>query len=195
MAASYPTSIKSFTTKQDDVDDVLAEHINSLQDEVVALETQLGVNWKGVVQVVNNQESSYQTCSTNIPFDDTIPQNTEGDQLLSVTITPKSATNKLLIEVIVHGANSISSYPAAALFHTVGGIAVASALAASWDYANANMGQVKFSYFMTAGEIVAKTFTVRVGSSSGNFYANGDSSARKYGGVAYSSITVKEIKV
>lgn len=46
MPASYPSSIKSFTTKQDNVDDVLAAHINDLQDEVVAIETELGVNAK-----------------------------------------------------------------------------------------------------------------------------------------------------
>jgi hypothetical protein len=42
--ASFPTSIKSFTTKTDNVTDVLAEHVNSLQDEVVALETMYGIN-------------------------------------------------------------------------------------------------------------------------------------------------------
>ena len=41
MAASYPTSIKSFTTKVDGVDDVQADHVNDLQLEVAALETQL----------------------------------------------------------------------------------------------------------------------------------------------------------
>jgi hypothetical protein len=43
--ASFPTSIKSFTTKTDNVTDVLAEHVNSLQDEVVAIETALGVGY------------------------------------------------------------------------------------------------------------------------------------------------------
>lgn len=45
MAASYPGSIKSFTTKVDAVDDVLAAHVNDLQNEVVAVETALGVNF------------------------------------------------------------------------------------------------------------------------------------------------------
>ena len=44
MTASFPTSIKSFTTKQDNVTQVLAEHINSPQEEIVAIETMLGVN-------------------------------------------------------------------------------------------------------------------------------------------------------
>ena len=42
MAASFPTSVKEFTTKEDAVTDVLAAHVNDLQDEVVAVETALG---------------------------------------------------------------------------------------------------------------------------------------------------------
>jgi len=44
MAASYPASVKSFTTKVDNVDDVEAAHINSVQEEIVAIETALGAN-------------------------------------------------------------------------------------------------------------------------------------------------------
>jgi hypothetical protein len=42
--SSYPSSIKSFTTKVDNVDDVMAADVNDLQAEVVAIETALGVN-------------------------------------------------------------------------------------------------------------------------------------------------------
>lgn len=38
----YPTDIKSFTTKVDGVDTVVASHVNSLQDEVVGLQTHVG---------------------------------------------------------------------------------------------------------------------------------------------------------
>jgi len=41
MAASYPTSVKSFTTKTDGVDTNAANDINALQDEVTAVETGL----------------------------------------------------------------------------------------------------------------------------------------------------------
>jgi len=41
MAASYPTSKKIFTTKVDNVDDVMASHINEPQDEIMAIEDQL----------------------------------------------------------------------------------------------------------------------------------------------------------
>ena len=41
MPASYPGSVKSFTTKVDGVDDVQAAHVNDLQLEVAAVETDL----------------------------------------------------------------------------------------------------------------------------------------------------------
>jgi hypothetical protein len=48
MSASYPGAIKSFITKVDNVDDVRAAHINDLQLEVAALETELGLNPRGL---------------------------------------------------------------------------------------------------------------------------------------------------
>jgi hypothetical protein len=44
MSASYPKAIKQFTTKMDYTMDVMAQDVNDLQDEVVALESILGVN-------------------------------------------------------------------------------------------------------------------------------------------------------
>lgn len=40
MPASYPTNVKSFTTKNSG-DSIQAAHVNDLQDEVVAVETDL----------------------------------------------------------------------------------------------------------------------------------------------------------
>lgn len=45
-AASYPSAIKTFTTKQNRVDVYDAAHINDLQNEVTAIETELGTNPK-----------------------------------------------------------------------------------------------------------------------------------------------------
>ena len=41
MAASFPESIKTFSTKSDGVDKVYASHVNDIQNEVAAIETQL----------------------------------------------------------------------------------------------------------------------------------------------------------
>jgi hypothetical protein len=44
MTASYPSSVKSFTTKVDGTTTIEASHINDLQDEVVAVQTALAVS-------------------------------------------------------------------------------------------------------------------------------------------------------
>ena len=51
-----------------------------------------------------------------LPFDDTIPQITEGDEFMTLAITPKSSSNKLKIDVIVNGASSASGDITIALF-------------------------------------------------------------------------------
>lgn len=45
--ATYPASIKSFTTKTNQVDDVDAAHMNTVQDEIVAIQTELGTDPAG----------------------------------------------------------------------------------------------------------------------------------------------------
>jgi hypothetical protein len=44
MAATYPGTVRTFTTKVNNIDVIDASHPNVLQEEVVAIETTLGVN-------------------------------------------------------------------------------------------------------------------------------------------------------
>lgn len=44
MTASFPTSLKSFTTKRNGIDIYDAAHVNEIQEEIAAIETMLGVN-------------------------------------------------------------------------------------------------------------------------------------------------------
>ena len=53
-----------------------------------------------IIQVVNTQDGAVATSTITIPMDDTTPQNTEDDEYMTLTITPNSTSNKLLIEVV-----------------------------------------------------------------------------------------------
>ena len=74
MTAAYPASVKSFTTKVDFTDTVLAEHVNSLQEEVNAIQANLGTNIKtgsGGVGVYDNVTTAWNTLKdriTNIEY-------------------------------------------------------------------------------------------------------------------------------
>jgi len=144
-----------------------------------------------VLQVVNFQTGAYLTGTTILPLDDTIPQNTEGDEYMSLSITPTSASSKLLIEVsAMLGASSIK-WIVGALFQDT----TANALAGGWFYEPTNGGgkELTLRHYMTAGTTSSTTFKFRAGTHTADtLYFNG-SNGRYLGGVAASSITITEI--
>lgn len=144
-------------------------------------------------QIVTSMPGTVATVTATTPFDDTIPQNTEGTEVLSVTITPRSSSSKMRITVNILGSMDVATATyCAALFRD----SVADALAASWATASFNTGpaNTSFSYTYAHGSSVAMTFKVRVGVSSNTFTLNGSGGVRLFGGVMGSSITVEEIQ-
>lgn len=145
-------------------------------------------------QIVNYQTGAVATGTTVIPIDDTIPQNTEGDQYMSLAITPTSASNYLKIDVIVVMTHSAGTGIVIGLFQD----STANALAASAHYASAAGSPtiLKLTYWMVSGTASSTTFKVRAGSASaGTTTFNGISGARIFGGVCSSSITITEYVV
>lgn len=151
----------------------------------------------GVVQVVNTQTGAVNTGTTLIPYDDTIPQKTEGDEYMTLAITPTSATNKLKIEVVFYcSISNVLNDIAVALFQDT----TANALAVGWTDWHHTSGHdtslIVFTHYMTTGTTSETTFKVRAGgSASSTLTFNGQGGSRKYGGVMASSITITEIKV
>lgn len=144
-----------------------------------------------VVQIVNYQTGAYATSSATIPYDDTIPQNTEGFEVMTCAVTPTSATNKLKIDVVVLVGVTGGAIEIAALFQD----STANALACgyTWQSAGNAPSNICFTHYMTAGTTSATTFKVRLGAL-GPTYFNGNSGGRSFGGVSASSITITEIQ-
>ena len=145
-----------------------------------------------VVQRVNTQTGAMATGTTIIPADDTIPQNTEGTEFMTLAITPTSATNVLVIQVTaLLSTGTATRTITAALFQDT----TANALAVG-NGAGSNLGYVHtitFTHTMTAGTTSATTFKVRGGVDvSGTITFNGATGARLFGGVMASSITITE---
>jgi hypothetical protein len=145
-----------------------------------------------VVQVVHAQTGAVATTTTVMPFDDTIPQITEGAEFLTRTITPSSATSKLRIDVVFNGSCSTTSYITVGIFRD----STANALAAASKYGvNGSYEQVVLSCLVDAGSTSATTFRVRAGQhTGGTLTMNGDGGARRLGGAMATTITVTEIK-
>jgi hypothetical protein len=148
-----------------------------------------------IIQQVHTQSGTSATGTTQIPFDNTIPQITEGNEYMTRAITPTNASNILLIDVsIILSSNFVGTTTiTAALFRD----STANALAAGTQLspaANSPM-TVSFRHRMTAGSTAATTFRVRGGTSgAGTTTFNGNAGAGALGGVLASSITITEIK-
>lgn len=146
-----------------------------------------------VIQVVSTISGAVASGSTQVPYDDTIPQNTEGDEYVTLAITPKLSTSKLRIDAVLNFATSANAVITAALFQD----STANALAASGERsASTNaLVQVNLTHVMTAGTTSSTTFKIRAGpSAAATVTFNGDSTARRYGGVMVSSLIITEIR-
>jgi hypothetical protein len=147
-----------------------------------------------IVQVQFNTTGAVATGSTIIPYDDTIPQITEGDQYMTQAITPTSALNLIEVETQAQLTNSSSTgfEMTCALFQD----AIANALVAldKTESAAAFLVTMYLLYLAQAQTTSAITYRVRAGAGiAGTTTFNGAAGARKYGGVINSFMKVKEI--
>lgn len=151
------------------------------------------VGYGCVVQTVNTQTGAVSTGTTTIPTDDTIPQNTEGTEFMTLAITPRSATNRLKITVVGNFSYSVGAVASMALFQdsTADALAVVTA-----SIVASNTENMTLIHYMTAGTTSSTTFRMRAGAgSAGTITFNGVGGGRYFGGRMTSSITIEEIQV
>ena len=134
------------------------------------------------------------TTTNIIPYDDTIPQITEGVEVVTATITPTSATSTLLIMAHVPVNNSSSQDRGTiALFQD----ATSDALEASFiDFTDNNIGlTANLMYSGVSGTTSATTFRIRVGNdTTSTVTINGQGGTRRYGGVSNARIEILEVE-
>ena len=158
--------------------------------------TKLGAG--AVVQVVNVQDGTYASGTTTIPLDDTIPQITEGNEFMTLAITPTHASNILFIDVVgAFGSHIANQLYVVSLFVGTTANALATAQAGMSAVANRPQVTTAFKHRMVAGVTTELTFRVRAGchGSSSQLNFNGYNGAAFFGGTYASSITITEIAV
>jgi hypothetical protein len=143
------------------------------------------------VQTAGNSTGAVATGTTVIPYDDTIPTSSEGDEFLSQAIIPRGAPNLLVVEAALHLANSGAAQLAGALFQDAG----AAAIATAWQTLDTAdfVRRVAIDHTLLAGTVSSTTLKVRAGGTAGTTTVNGTAAARRFGGVANSFIKVTEI--
>lgn len=158
--------------------------------------TSSAINYTGsaggrVVQVQKYETGAVATGTTVMVQDDNIPQNTDGDEYMSFSITPTNASNILKIDVVLNCAHSVGGQHMMSLFQDT----TADALATVANLQSGNdFNQLKLTHYMTAGTTDSTTFKVRSGSvSGGTMTFNGKTGTRYFGGTSASSLTITEI--
>lgn len=141
------------------------------------------------VQTSATQSGTVSSSGATIPYDDTIPQVSEGGVYLGLNITPKHTSNKLLINAVAYGSLSTSDTITIGIFQD----SVANAIACtSFTVAAGGVVTIPLTYFGNAPSTSSISYTVRAGGNSGTFTLNGVATARKLGGSYVSSLIVYE---
>lgn len=147
-----------------------------------------------LLSVVDNRTGTFASGTTQIPADNTTPQITEGDQYMTVTLTPTSAANALHIEALAQLTNSggTTNRIIMALFQD----AVANALAtAAAQVLGTRVQQLSLTYAMLANLAVSTTLRIRAGGDgTGTTDFNGEGGATSFfNGTFTSYLRVREV--
>jgi hypothetical protein len=147
-----------------------------------------------VLQVVHVESGTTLTHTTVMPADNTINTNSEGGELFTLAITPANASNKLIIQYIVHCSHSAAN-------NFITGNLYQDSTSASINTINSTVIRTAsdtFSmvgwHYMTAGTTSATTFKVRAGANNGGtFRMNGSGAVQHGGGTLLSGMTIWEL--
>jgi hypothetical protein len=152
----------------------------------------LGVPWWKPGQVVRRQYAEVQTTTASIPRDDTIPQNTEGTQMMIAAITPSSSGSILRVRASAMIAGSAASDAQMALFR--GSTADAFAAVSQRLVASGESYRIEVETDLWADAVTDTLVSARLGVSSGTLTLNGSAGSRLFGTTSRSLIEVVEYR-
>ena len=142
-----------------------------------------------VVQMQSAVVTGYSLITAHLPSDDTIPQSSEGGEGITQSITASNANNSFRIHANIYAGTAANDTCTIALFKD----SDANALAATAVLDSGHMIRT-LVHKITAGSTSEITFKIRAGCTWADTYVNGTSTARLYGGVASTTLTIWEIQ-
>lgn len=144
-----------------------------------------GVGTGIMVQQVRANNSSLLALPSGFPDDNTIPQISEGTEVVTVAITPTSLSNILLVEFTGSGGGPIAGAAVTALFRD----SIANALAVTRMVSNNGGCLLQLRWYLTVPTLSSQTYRIRCGWNNGAATLN----APGFGGTARSVLTVTEL--
>ena len=148
-----------------------------------------------VIQTVFASPYPFWTSITSvIPSDNTIPQITEGFQILSLTITPRFANSIIYLRAQGEVSCAVPLGYGAALFRVPVSDCIYSQETTVPNNTHRSIWQLEFPD--TPGVTTATTYTVRIGPGAvATIFTNGSQTDRIHGGKQASTLVAQEIKV
>jgi hypothetical protein len=135
------------------------------------------------LQTIYADSTATASITTVMPHDNTIPQKTEGNEVVTAAITPKRATSNVIVDFVFNGSLSNNgTFLTCALFlDSEAGARSAAAVEVDSSVAEQI---VTGSFRMALGNTSAHTFKLRAGPSAGTLYQNqGPGGANRFGAV------------
>jgi len=144
-----------------------------------------------VLQVKRVEKKDHASYTAVIPVDNTVPEITEGSDILTLTFAPLLETSRLLIRVVLPVVTTSGAINASmALFQgsTCIGAALTAPAGANYPFCLTLEAEV------LPGSTSGQVYSVRFGPASNTAYLNGYTT-RVFGGVAAASMVITEVKV
>lgn len=166
----------------------------SIKDVVVSLYGG-NLNTGQQIQSVYDEVVGTQAITGNIPADNTIPQNTEGDQILSASITPNNIGNVIEIEVFGYLTEDSNTSDGGTFALFDGGTnAIATGANGNAGSTILDGGPIHITKRVTVASLSTINFTVRAGINSGSSTLNAVSmtSTVNFGNTLVTSLKVTE---
>lgn len=130
------------------------------------------------------------TITADIPYDNSIPQISEGTEVATVVVTPPTTGDKVRIRARFNCQGSANSVFVIALFRN----STANALAAARAYVDGTLiGGVTLEFEDSPASTSAQTYRLRAGTSAGTLYINQTQSGQVFNGVGNDVTLVAEI--
>lgn len=150
------------------------------------------------LKFVSSMTTADFTITPALPYDDTIPQISEGGQVLVATMTPTSASSIIKIEGVINVVectNSGNSAATVCIFKDSDANALACFFGMDTNGIGLYGGQVAYNFITNATNTTTRNYSVRVGyeAASSLCINRGLSNGRKYGGVLTSTLFLSEI--
>ncbi|MGO4670096.1 hypothetical protein [Bosea sp. 2RAB26] len=146
--------------------------------------------------IINSVTSAYTSNATvtgTIPIDNTIPQNTEGTEIQTVTITPSSALSKIRIRWNGQVSSAVLTTVVTAALFIDSGVNAVGAIGVYVNVAN-SLTFTGLVYEYTPGDTSSHTYRIRVGPNGGTCALNGSVGTPYFNGTSAAVLVAEEIK-